>query len=517
MELEKNNIHMSKILKNEISTFYVTHESSLTEADDMIENIINHHENVSVDNTSIRNNQLIVNGTISFGMMYYTGDSDMAKGVEGETPFEETIKLNSLDENCNVDVSLIVLSSSVKLIDGKNYIYKVQIMANITIEKLEDLEAVSDIHRENVMTKHSSLESLCVIADKTDTFRISERLSVPSGKPAIQKIIWQDVKIKTINTKMLDGMIHIGGELKVFLIYIPEAEGMPQQWVDTIINFGGTLDVAEAGEDLVSYINTTLHNVDIEAEMNQDNETRDISISALLKLNIKIYEEREMEVLEDVYAPDANLVPVIEERKYQKLLVKNESRTKNIVKLDIDQSKGHILQICSSDAEVKIDNIVVSDSGLKAVGKIKACIIYISSDDAHPLCYQCKETDFEHRIDADGIMPEDKYYINWRVEQVSANMISTEQVEIKSVVALETIVFRSEKKDFISEIEEQPIDMEKINAAPMLKGYVVQKGDSLWKLAKENYTTMDNIMKVNELVSEQIKPGDRLLIIKSCQ
>ena len=128
-----------------------------------------------------------------------------------------------------------------------------------------------------------------------------------------------------------------------------------------------------------------------------------------------------------------------------------------------------------------------------------------------------KETEFEHRIDADGIMPEDKYYINWRVEQVSANMISTEEVEIKSVVALETIVFRLEKRAFISEIEEQPIDMEKINAAPMLKGYVVGKGDTLWKLAKENYTTMDNIMKVNELVSDQIKPGDRLLIIKSCQ
>lgn len=51
--------------------------------------------------------------------------------------------------------------------------------------------------------------------------------------------------------------------------------------------------------------------------------------------------------------------------------MKNESRTKNVVKLDIDQSKGHILQICSSDAEVKIDNIIVGDSGLKAVGKSK--------------------------------------------------------------------------------------------------------------------------------------------------
>ena len=517
MELERNNIHMSKILKNEISTFYVSHEAGLAEADDMIDNIIHHHEIVSVDNTSIRNNQLIVNGTVSFGMMYYTNDSDMAKGTEGEIPFEETIKLNALDENCNADVSLVVLSSSVKLIDSKSYIYKVQIMANITIEKMEDLEAVSEIQRENVMVRHSDLDTLCVVADKSDTFRVSERLSVPSGKPSIQKIIWQDVKIKTINTKMLDGMIHIGGELKVFLIYIPEDEGMPQQWMDTMINFGGTIDTAEAREDLVSYINTVLHNVDIEAEMNQDNETRDIIISALLKLNIKIYEERQMNVLEDVYAPDANLVPEIEEKKYQRLLVKNESRTKNVVKLDIDQSKGHILQICSSDAEVKIDNIIVGDSGLKAVGKIKVCIIYISSDDAKPLCCQCKETDFEHRIDADGIMPEDKYYMNWRVEQVNANMISTNQVEIKSVVALETIVFRTEKRAFISQIEEQPMDMEKINAAPMIKGYVVQKGDTLWKLAKENYTTIDSIMKVNELTSEQIKQGQRLLIIKSCQ
>ena len=37
------------------------------------------------------------------------------------------------------------------------------------------------------------------------------------------------------------------------------------------------------------------------------------------------------------------------------------------------------------------------------------------------------------------------------------------------------------------------------------------------KLAKENFTTMDSIMKVNGMEDENIKPGDRLLIIKSCQ
>ena len=366
------------------------------------------------------------------------------------------------------------------------------------------------------MTKYGQLEGLSVIADKSDTFRINERISVPSGKPDIDKIVWKDIKIKNINTKMLDGVVHIGGELKVFIVYVPLEEGMAQQWLDTSLNFGGTIDVNEAREDLISYISTDLHNISVDVDMNQDNETRDIMINALLKMSIKIYEEVSMDVLEDVYAPDVNLVPVAEEKKYERLLVKNESRTKNTIKLEIDQSRGHILQICNSGADVKIDNILISDNGLKAVGKIKAYIMYISSDDAKPVCYKWKEMDFEHRIDADQITGDDKYYINWRVEQVSANMLSTEEVEIKAVVALEAIVFKEEKKNFINQINEEPIDMDKMNAAPVLKGHIVQSGDTLWKLAKENYTTIEKIMKVNELTSPQIKKGDRLLLIKSC-
>ena len=82
------------------------------------------------------------------------------------------------------------------------------------------------------------------------------------------------------------------------------------------------------------------------------------------------------------------------EQKYEKLLVKNESRTKNIIKIDVDQSKGHILQICNSDTRLQIDNISVGENNLRVTGKIRATIIYISSDDIYSICCQTKETDF---------------------------------------------------------------------------------------------------------------------------
>lgn len=517
MELVKSNIHMNKIIKNEVASIHVNHEGRITEANPEISNIINHREMVTTDNITVRNNQLTINGTISYELMYYTNGNEMLNGVEGEIPFEETVKVPGLEEDNDVDVRLLVITSSVKLVDSKNYIYKVQLMAYITVEKMEDLEAVTSMDQENVMTRYCHIDGLSMVADKIDTFRINDQIAVSSSKPVIDKIIWKDVRIKSVNTKLMDGMIHVGGELYLFIMYVPEEERVPHQWIETTLNFGGTLEMNEAAEGMVSYIGVDLHNVNVEARMNDDNETRIVDINALLKLNIKIYEEKQMEILDDVYSPNVNFVPIMEEKTYEKLLVKNASRTKNTIKLNIDQSKGSILQICNSGAEVKIENILVSDNGLKAVGKIRAQIMYISSDDTQPVCCEWKETDFEHRIDAEGITSDDKYYINWRVEQVSANMLSTEEVEIKAVIALEAIVFREERRQFICQINEEPIDMEAVSAAPMIKGYVVQSGDTLWKLAKENYTTIEKIMKINNLQSQQIKKGDRLLLVKSCQ
>ena len=82
-------------------------------------------------------------------------------------------------------------------------------------------------------------------------------------------------------------MILLSGQLKVFIMYTPEEQSIPVQWFDTVIDFSGTLEAPEAREDLISYICGDIHNVELEDTMNQDNEMKDLDISALLKLSIK--------------------------------------------------------------------------------------------------------------------------------------------------------------------------------------------------------------------------------------
>lgn len=538
MRLEKKNIHMNKIVKSETVIFFVSREERIMDADNEIENIINQKEIVTTDGVVTRENQITANGTINYNILYYPKNSEMVCGEEKEINFEENIKLMGINSEDNANVTMEVLSSSIKPVDGKNYIYKIQLKAYIIVEKIEDLDIATAIDTdsqgenyennfakensgknnvEDIMTKKRNIDSLAIIADKTDTFRVSEQIAVPHGKPPIGTIVWSDIRIKNQNIKTMEGSIIINGQLSIFIIYIPEMENMPEQWLEQTIDFNGQLEMSEATEDVVSYIELWLNNVNVQPEINQDNEMRNLSVSALLKLNVKLYKETSIKIIEDVYKPGANLVPVMESKTYQKLLVKNASRTKEVVKMKIDKTKGQLLQICNSQAEIKIENILVRDNSLKAIGKIKTCIIYISSDDRHPICCQCRESNFEHGIDAEGIEGNDEYFLNWKVEQVNANMLNADEVEIKAVIALEAIVFKKVEQNFVTEINQGPVDMEALNSAPVLKGYIVQKGDTLWKLAKENYTTIEKIMTVNNLENETIKKGDRLLIIKSCQ
>ena len=69
----------------------------------------------------------------------------------------------------------------------------------------------------------------------------------------------------------------------------------------------------------------------------------------------------------------------------------------------------------------------------------------------------------------------------------------------------------------IESVAFQPVQAEELEARPGIVGYIVQPGDSLWKIAKKFHTTVEAVMEANGLSSDALMPGDRLILVKTVQ
>ena len=67
------------------------------------------------------------------------------------------------------------------------------------------------------------------------------------------------------------------------------------------------------------------------------------------------------------------------------------------------------------------------------------------------------------------------------------------------------------------QVEEKPLDMKKIEAMPGITVYMVKQEDTLWDIARQFYTTVDEICAVNGITEKEVKAGQPLLLIKQVQ
>lgn len=348
---------------------------------------------------------------------------------------------------------------------------------------------------------------------RKDTYRIKENIQLSGNKPNIENILWSDMKLRAITTRPLDGKIVLDGELTVFIIYQGEGEEAPVQWLEENIPFTGELDLPEAAEDMVPSVTVHLIHRDVEAKPDYDGEMRELDVDAVLELDMKLYHEENMELLSDLYSTNRELTIQTGEACFDRILTKNMSKCKLAEKLTMDQA-DRILQICHSEGVVKLDDTEVKEDGLHVEGVLEVSLLYLTADDTQPIQASVEVVPFHYLIEAPGINEKTVCQLVPGLEQMNAVMMGGGTVEVKATISLDLLALQPVCEQVIQNVTEAPMDLKKLQQLPGIVGYIVQPGDSLWKIAKKFHTTIDTIMMTNGLTDSLINPGDRLILVK---
>lgn len=516
MELIKKNIHMDRMGLYAGTQITLDDDRNIPDSKPDVNTLVFEQGNVKIDEVKPANEHVTVKGRLLFTVIYQTNEGEVAlASVSGEIPFEEQVIMSGVTPMDNIDVKAMLEDLNVTMINSR----KINIQSVIGMElKSEDLyeeEAAVDIYQsEPVEYRKQSMELTQLAIHKNDIFRIKEEVMLPSNYPNVFDIIYSNVTLNDMEFKALDEKLSVQGEMHLFVLYEGEGEEQPVRTFENVIPFSGVLECAGCRERMIPDIRYEIGHMEIDVKPDLDGEERVIAIEMVMDILMRLYEEERVDLLTDVYGVSKEVDVTLKQAEFKQLMAKNSGKYKVAEHIRVEPSDGRVLQIIHSEGNVEIDDTQIVEDGIRIDGSVAVKVMYVTGEDSNPYGSIRRHLPFSYTLEVPGIMGGDVYSISPELEQLTVTMLDSEEMDVKAIVGLKAIVFRVHMQDIIDRIEVGDINPDTLNNLPGIAVYVVQPGDSLWKIGKKYYVSVDAIKAMNNLTSDEIRPGDKLLIVK---
>ncbi|MDD2956997.1 MAG: DUF3794 domain-containing protein [Lachnospiraceae bacterium] len=516
MEVLKKNIHMYRQARRAVSQATLEEDFNVPDVRPDVEQIIQSKEKVVVESTRAESGRLLLKGYLQVSVLYMDdAEEHQIHRLDSRLNFDEYINMEGLEAGEAVQLNCDVEDFNVVMINSRKLSMRGLLTFTAVIDEIYDMSAATEAKSGiELCEKKKKLEYMQLEVQKKDIIRIKEEILLSSNKPDIQEILWESIQLRGYEVRLLDGKILVEGELFVFVLYSSQDENGTKQWLEHVVNFRGEIDCPDCLGELVPDVTVSLGQMEVQARQDVDGEERLIHLEGTLNVDIKLYANEEAEILEDIFSPEKELEIFSREEQYESMVMRNNSRLRAVGRIRAEGTKPKILQICSSQGNIKIDDVEISENGLQIEGAVLVEILYVSAEDTMPFAVLEGSIPFSHFADIPGLNPECRYSLNTGLEQLSATMADSEEIEVRAAISLNLFVVCPHSQQCIADITEKDLDLEKVQALPGIVGYIVQQGDCLWDIARKYYTTPKRIMNMNGLDSEKIHRGDHLIIMK---
>lgn len=516
MEFCKDNIHTYVLKASKYSQLTVDDDFNIPDYKEDIDKVIASNGRIILGEVSAEEGKVKVSGTVCFKTIYKTvGETAGIEVYEGEIPFEDFVNVDGVSRGNSAECKCKLEDITISMINSRKLEVRGLIGNGISVYEDSDADCAVDlVGGQGIECLYKDVLFTDLVISKNDMFKVREELAIQDNKPNIKEILWSSVELRNPFVKVLDEKISVRGELEIFVIYKGTEEHSSLQYMFSVRSIVKELDCQGAKEGMIMETSLELGKGEVCSRQDADGEDRIIAVDYNVNMNIKMYEDKSYHLLNDLYSPTVNIKAVSEELKYENLLMRNQAKAKVSHRQKIGTEREKLLSIFHVFGSVDVDDINLAKDSMRVNGVVKVTVLYVAAGD-DPLSSVLLDIPFDYDVDTATLPENASVRVTPSLDMLSANLLNSEEIEIKAQVNLGISVFVSEAASVIVDMEVSDIDYEKKAAMPGIVGYIVKEGDTIWSIARKYYATTESIRNINNLDSDNIKTGDRLLIIKS--
>lgn len=505
VEVSKENICINKLVCEKKEVIFVQNDVIVPDSKPDVLSSINMSGNVCVYKKEVQDDKIKIEGSINTYIMYLPDSKDdKLRGLNTSLDFSEFVSVPGAKEGMGLELQTTIKDMECKVLNGRKVSIKAGIELTIKLYSNEEADFVNSINNiEDIQTLQKGFTINSLVGSGNTKVYVKDTLNIDANDE-IAEILKTDINLINNDIKISYNKILVKSEADVKIMYLTESNRI--NTVKGKIPVVGFVDLQNISEENICDTKFDIANMVVRPN---GPEEHSIYVELEIEANCKAFEKKQINLLQDLYSPTIDL-----DFSQRKILTMTEkvSRTKEFTitnSINVDGiSNENILDI---EVRNMINKQQVTRSKIIYEGELEVNFIFQDGNNINskltkiPFDYSAENELEDDRINVATRAIVKNTEFDFNGSSVKANVDMVFNIEANKIADINII-------DNIQIVENRTLTPQDYDSLIL---YIVQNGDTLWKIAKRFKSTIDEIVRMNGIENkDRIDVGQKIYIPK---
>lgn len=451
------------------------------------------------------NGRLTIAGIVSTSVIYIPDGVSGVRKMETNIPFSVSIDNPDITQDSKMIVNITLASADAKAVNPRKIMLRANLTINAACYAADKFQFSTDVengeeHGLEVQHKSSNLQFISDVCEKT--FILSDEYKLPSAKAPIAEVLKTVVKLRSEDAKNVGSKIIFKGTADIMMYYRDEAGELESAEFST--TFSQIIETEFDGEGTYD-IETMLTGVYVTTESNSADEERNILIELHAVAQCVVYTERDLNYIFDTYSTKYTINAETTERE---IICYSDTENVNELVRGTIEIPAIVRNIIGTNIHVGMVTVEQIGNEKKIRCDVNASVTFMAEDGRLLTCNKKFAAEKTVACESNIIL----YAEAWCGSEIYT-ALSSEGIDIRLPINFKIESFAAERLPMITLISCDNNTAIDFSGKPSVILKRVERGDTLWKLAKQYNSQVCLIKEANGIEDEYNLEIGRLLII----
>lgn len=462
-----------------------------------------------VSDVEVMDNKIKVVGKINYFVIYKVSDEMFGtRGLFVAYPYSEELEVNGVNKSMNARVIPVAKNVIYSLPNERKISIKSEIVFKTKVKESVLVDVISSFNEDcDIECKMCNGQFNNILCNKKSVIASKEDIMLPKEAEDFFEILKVDTKIKNTEFKESFNKIMVKGDIDIKIIYLSEDKQVPVKSLNTTLPFSAMIEIEGINDNSKFDINYTMQ--DFTIRKNEEiTSTKTLTADYQIQAEVNMYEMENVEYVEDFYSQnrelqyDNNFVEVVKQNIVVRKMVDIKESLNNVIPPET--------KILDYDLDINNLTTTIDGNNVRIEGNAKLYLI-VQNEETLDLDNKVIDLLINENVSLENLTNIEKVYADLESEHVVVTQNGNDidvRLNLNIVVDIEDV----SGINVIDNLSDSELDISNLDTMNI---YIVKPGDTLWNIAKKYKTSVDKIVKINDIDDKNaISIGQKIFIIR---